>query len=145
MINRPKQIIVHHSATKDSGTVSWGAIRKYHVETNKWRDIGYHAGIEMVGDHYECMVGRDVKDVGAHCEGHNAGTLGFCFVGDYDVKAPDLDMLVMAAEKVLIPWCQRFGIRPAWIVGHRDYSPKTCPGNLFDIELLKEIVAERLK
>ena len=54
----PRRIIIHHSATKDGRTFSWSAIRRYHVHTLGWTDIGYHAGIELIGDDFECLFGR---------------------------------------------------------------------------------------
>lgn len=140
----PKQIVVHHSATKDSGTVSWNAIRKFHVEQNGWQDIGYHAGIELVGDRYECMVGRSITIPGAHCEGHNKDSLGFCFVGDYDAVAPNPEMLAVAVDRVLAPWCFRFNIPIDRIYGHRQFSPKTCPGKLFSVDMLREMIRAAL-
>ena len=141
----PTRIIIHHSLTKDSGTVSWAAIRHYHIFDRGWVDIGYHAGIEMVGDEYECFYGRPVTQQGAHTQGHNHDTLGFCFVGNYDAEEPDPKMLYTAARRVILPWCQTFGIEPENIRAHREFSTKTCPGKLFDLEQLRSLVIAGLQ
>lgn len=127
-------VVIHHSATKDTGTVSWGAIRKYHVEVNGWSDIGYHLGVELVGEHYEMMLGRDFDANGAHCYqgGMNVKGLGVCFVGDFDAAPPANEMLVFAARH-LRRIMHDLGIPAdlAHVLRHGDLAPKTCPGKLF--------------
>lgn len=127
-------ILIHHSATADSGSVSWGAIRKYHVETNGWKDVGYHLGVELVGEHYEVMLGRAFDEDGAHCyqDGMNVKSLGVCFVGEFDVVPPPPEMLVYAARR-LRSIMHDLGI-PAdteHVQMHRQHAPKTCPGTAF--------------
>ena len=39
---KPDYILIHSSGTKDSETLSWGAIRQYHIFDNGWIAIGYH-------------------------------------------------------------------------------------------------------
>jgi len=34
-------VVIHHSLTKDGQAVSWGAIERFHRETQGWSDVGY--------------------------------------------------------------------------------------------------------
>jgi len=134
-------IIIHHSATVDGKSFSWRAIRNYHVNTRGWLDVGYHAGVELMGTEYECLYGRPVTMQGAHAQGHNHDTLGFCFVGNYDLKDPDNEMLYVAARRVLVPWLVEYRLPLTEIHGHREYANKSCPGKLFSIDNLREVCA----
>jgi hypothetical protein len=134
----PTSIILHHSLTKDTQTVSWGAIRKYHTEDCGWDDIGYHFGIEQVGNDYEIFVGRMMTVPGAHCKGHNANSLGICFVGNFDAAAPPKKQWRLGVELVgsLI---DIFNISKYNIFTHNELAPwKSCPGIMFDIEKFKK-------
>lgn len=134
------KIIIHCSATEDTGTMSWSAIRRWHTQVNGWDDIGYHAGIELVGNDYEVMIGRPANRSGAHTKGQNDGSLGFCFVGDYDRQEPDELMLHVAAQRVLVPWLHQHSLPVLAITGHRDWQgEKTCPGSQFSMDRLRAV------
>lgn len=129
---RPRRIIIHHSATADSGTVSWGAIRRYHIVECVWGDIGYHFGVELVGDGYEILAGRMPDAPGAHTRGQNAESIGVCLVGNFDAALPPALQWQKGVE--LVAWlCRNFSIPAAEVRGHRDFANKSCPGDMFDM------------
>ncbi len=156
-------IMLHHSLTKDSQTVSWQAIRRYHVETLGWLDIGYHFGIELVGSPiignrqllkvrppqdareifeggYEILIGRPLDEEGAHCPEMNQKALGICFVGNFD-EAPVPEEQWKKGVTLVGSLIRLLDIPIPNIVGHRDYSQKSCPGKLFDLERFRAEVA----
>ena len=131
----PKFIILHHSLTKDSETVSWQAIRRYHVNDLKWRDVGYHYGIELVNNRHEILVGRMMNDSGAHCRemGMNRHSIGICFVGNFDDGKPPQEMWLMGLQFVR-SLMDIYGIPRQNIKGHRELCDyKSCPGYFFNL------------
>lgn len=143
---RPIDLIVAHcSDTKDSPGVSWDDIERGHVLVKGWDDIGYHGGIEYVDRGIVCTVGRPLTLAGAHVRGHNENSLGFMFCGQFDEEPPAEELLVVAARRVLAPWCRIFGLGTGDIHPHRAYdSGKTCPGEAFDMGELRAAVREFL-
>ena len=138
------KIILHHSKTKDGKVVNAEAIRRYHVETNGWSDIGYHFLIEQIGDRVAVVPGRPLTLYGAHCSGNNTGSIGVCVVGDYDTDRISLDKELLLTD-LCVSLCLMFGIRGREVYGDRDFhSAKTCPGNLFPLGRIKANVPRML-
>jgi len=139
----PEYIILHHSLTKDGQTVSWPAIRKYHVNQLGWRDVGYHFGIEFIGNmheaerQYEILMGRMLNDTGAHCKGMNSKSIGICFLGNYDVEEPPYNQW-WKGVKLVRSLMEVFRIPAELVKGHCDFSPKSCPGKLFDMDKFRK-------
>lgn len=137
-----ERIIIHHSLTKDSKTVSWQAIRRYHTKTLGWDQIGYHFGVELVDDHYEILVGRMFNEPGAHCiqQGMNRRSLGICIIGNFDYNpVPSAQWIVAACFTASL--LMQFNLPVSAVRGHRYYAPyKSCPGKNFDMNLFREQV-----
>lgn len=132
-----KQIILHHSLTRDSRTVSWDAIRKYHVFALGWSDIGYHAGIELINNRYEILLGRPFSKIGAHTRGYNRYSIGICMIGNFDLLPPPSEQwdLTMGFIKDLM---KIFKISKKNVFGHHDFNiNKSCPGNTVNLEKLR--------
>lgn len=147
----PEFIVIHHSLTADSGTVSWGAIRRYHLAQG-WRDISYHWGVELVDDYYEVLMGRPMTEVGAHAKeaGMNERSIGICIVGNFDAEIPSLGQLE-AAAKIARLVMHLHGVPRDKVIGHRDVGLmvgldwragrfKSCPGRLFQMDRFREML-----
>jgi len=132
---KPEYIILHHSLTQDSKTVSWGAIKRHHIEERKWSDIGYHFGTELINEDYQVLLGRMPNKPGAHCKqfSMNYNSIGICFVGNFDLHKPTSLMWEKGLE--LVRWLKEvYKIPTDHVRGHCEYAAyKSCPGTLFDV------------
>jgi N-acetylmuramoyl-L-alanine amidase len=140
-------IMIHHSLTKDGQTVSWGAIRRYHVEHHGWIEIGYHYGVELVGEQYEALLGRSELDPAAACPQQqlNSRALHVCCVGNFDEAPPPAPMLETLVRLVILPAMAEYGLPVERIIGHRDiHTSKTCPGAQFDLEVVRNMSQESI-
>lgn len=138
----PQNIIIHHSSTKDSGTVSWQAIRRFHMGECAWNDIGYHWGIEAVQDQpwtppvFEILAGRMCDQDGAHTKGRNQDSIGICCVGNFDVVTPMQEQWDTCLK--LVRWLMEiYHIPVERVYGHRDFANKSCPGLNWDMDKFK--------
>ena len=124
------EIIVHCSATPEGRDFTVAQIRQWHLQRG-FRDIGYHYVIYRDGTIH---TGRPVAQAGAHCTGHNAHSIGVCYIGGVakDNKTPK-DTRTEAQKKSLANLLKRLHqLYPkATLHGHREFANKACPS--FDV------------
>lgn len=124
-------IVVHCSATPAGKPFRAADIDRWHREKG-WEGIGYHFVIPLDGS---IEPGRELERAGAHVSGHNARTIGVCYIGGTDAAGKAKDTLNPEQAKALRLLLD--GLRARWpkatIRGHRDYPnvAKACPS--FDV------------
>lgn len=131
------EIIIHCSATPPNMDIGVDNIREWHVKGNGWKDVGYHYVIRRSGF---IEMGRSVVQVGAHCLGSNASSIGICLVGGVSFNGKPQDNFTHEQYSALAALLKRLlSEHPAitFITGHNEHSKKDCP--CFDVsEFLKK-------
>ena len=121
------KIIIHCSATPEGKDFTVQQIREWHVKGNGWRDIGYHFVIYRDGSIHK---GRPIEQVGAHTTGHNAHSIGICYIGGNiaDNKTPK-DTRTEAQRLALIKLVRELkaSYPSATVHGHNEFANKACP------------------
>lgn len=142
ILNSPTGIVIHHSSTRDTNTLSYDAIKKFHTGHNGWDDIGYHFVLEKYeGDIIVC-TGRGLQYRGAHTVGGNS-MIGVALVGDFDLREPSPEILTRLVGLLngllqIYPHLSKDDI-----YYHNEFSDKTCPGMTFpEKDMLLGLVEE---
>lgn len=119
------EIIVHCTATKAGRRYGVADVDRWHRERG-WRGIGYHY---LVGVDGEVWAGRPEGEQGAHCLGHNAYSIGVCYVGGLDAVGQPADTRTPRQREALLGLLRSLRRRypAARIRSHRDFAAKACP------------------
>ncbi|BCZ18067.1 N-acetylmuramoyl-L-alanine amidase [Helicobacter sp. NHP19-003] len=121
-----RQIILHCSATKENQDFCAADIDRWHKERG-WVCIGYHYVIKLDGT---IEKGRPDEEIGAHCKGHNAESIGVCYIGGCDEAGVAKDTRTEAQKQAMKSLCAQLLEKypNASLYGHRDFEPKKeCP------------------
>jgi hypothetical protein len=137
------EIFVHHTATEDTPNEETSEIEKFHEEERGWKDLGYHCVVESVNNSYRLFDGRPENEIGAHAQGRNTHSLGIAFVGNYEQNKPNNAMLKKGSRRIA-RWVEEYGVQFESIKPHKAVKATKCPGQYFDIPLLKYYVKQSL-
>lgn len=129
MARKITHIVIHCSATPAGREVTAAEIDRWHRDRG-FVGIGYHYVIRLDGT---VELGRPEDRVGAHVSGHNANTIGICYVGGVSAKNVSVPedtrtpAQKAAMERLVRELLDRYP--GAEVLGHRDFPgvAKACP------------------
>lgn len=114
-------IIIHCSATKENCRLEPADLVRMHRQRG-FNGCGYHFYIRRTGEIYDM---RPLERIGAHCRGHNEGSIGICYEGGLNAGGKPADTRTKEQKKALRTLVdvlkREFPI--ARVAGHRDFSP----------------------
>ena len=124
------EIIIHCSATPEGKDFSAADIDRWHKDRG-FKMIGYHYVIYRDGSIH---TSRPLEMVGAHCKGHNAHSIGICYIGGLAPNGRAKDTRTPAQKDSLWALVQALlkQFPNATVHGHREFANKDCP--CFDVK-----------
>lgn len=124
------KIILHCAATREGKDYTVADITAWHKERG-FATIGYHYVIYRDGSVYK---GRPEEQMGAHVTGHNATSIGICYIGGLDKNGNPKDTRTPEQRSSLIELVNDLKARypNAKVYGHYEFAAKACP--CFDVK-----------
>ncbi len=124
------KIIIHCTATRAGREVRAAEVAAWH-RARGFKTIGYHY---LIGPDGRVEKGRSESEIGAHCLGQNAHSIGVCYVGGLDAgDGSPRDTRTAAQREALRRLVGELRERypRATVHGHREFAAKACP--CFDV------------
>jgi hypothetical protein len=143
---RPWQyIVIHHSASPAGGAVAFDRAHRL----KGWDELGYHFVVGNGTDTPDGLVEVGPRwpkqKHGAHTKTpdnrFNEYGIGICLVGNFDVDRPTSAQLHSLAHLTAY-LMHTYRIPPERVLGHRDCKPTHCPGQNFDMALLRRLAVQ---
>ena len=118
-------IIVHCTATPPGMKVTVDDIDRWH-KARGWKGIGYHYVVDLEG---KVHAGRPLDQTGAHCLGHNAHSIGVCYVGGLDAQGRPADTRPPEQKEAIRKLIGMLQTKypNAKVYGHRHFNNTACP------------------
>lgn len=130
-MNGIRRITVHHDGMPPVwiGSAADAAdrievIRRSHVESRGFADIGYHYVIDPQGRVWE---GRSVAYQGAHVHDNNENNLGILVLGNFERQTPTA-AATAALDAFLASQMDRYRVPMGRVKTHREITVTECPG-----------------
>lgn len=125
------EIIIHCAATPEGKDYTVADIDQWH-RARGFEGIGYHYVIYRDGSVH---AGRSEALAGAHCKGHNAHSIGICYIGGCarDGKTPKDTRTASQSkslERLVRGLLEKYP--GATVHGHNEFAAKACPS--FDVK-----------
>nr|DBA20385.1 TPA: hypothetical protein GDO54_017173 [Pyxicephalus adspersus] len=124
-------VVIHHTEgafcnSQSTCSAQVRNIQNYHMNTQKWCDIGYNF---LIGEDGQVYEGRGWTTVGAHARSFNSKSIGISFIGSFTNRAPNSAALNVARQLIACGVPRNSIRRNYSLKGHRNVNPTSCPGN----------------
>lgn len=142
------EIILHCTDTPQGREVSVKDLNAWHMQRRFKRAsngnyCGYHYIIHLDGSYENA---RPLSDIGQHCKGHNANSIGICYVGGYKgintITNKQIETLVI----LIVNICVAFDLDYSDVKLHNEINNcKLCPSftrSYFDLVFRDRIIAD---
>jgi len=120
------KIIIHCTATPRGRHVTVADVDRWH-RARGFNGIGYHYLIYLDGTIHK---GRPLEQVGAHCRGHNATSIGIAYVGGVEADSMTPADTRTQAQKTALRTLVSSLLKlfpGATVHGHDEFAAKACP------------------
>lgn len=142
-------VVLHHTwkPTLESwrGSATMRGMHRYYTNELGWSRYP-HLFIAATGNIHEGVwLGNNLQHQGIHARGANDHSIGIEVVGNFDKRpwTPGVAYWVYEVLKLVVDWLD---IDPKNVIGHREVpSPKTCPGRMVDMNIVRGELARQLR
>lgn len=140
-----KNIMIHHTAVSyTKNPDQFKATNEYHkAQWNFKSSLGYYVGYNYeISSRGKVYKAREDGEKTAACyqgDMNNGETIHIVLDGNFDIEKPK-PAQIFALRDLLIDIANKYKITKERIFAHNQYAPKTCPGQNFDMQFIRNLI-----